>query len=173
MSRFEVEIKINFNSNWGKYECKNASINEIDSLKIRIRSIISYNSNYQVTITSDNESEQSSLISAVKVLFDDTSNYFPGILPEEHSILFDPKDGPIVSNYEVHVKCTNEDDCMKVANFIHYQLAGGEPYKNNKILLSIDDDKKGILLIIDGELCNRPLLIPISDDFVMKSSELY
>ena len=173
MSRYEVEVKINMNDNWGKYKCVNTLNSELTDFIYRTRSIIGGNPYYNVLTPLLEASEQSSLCGATKVVFDDNSGYFPGILTEKHLIAYNPEDGPIVSNYEVHVKANDEADCMKVVYFMHYQFAGGQSYMDNKVFLSIDDDKKGALLIVDGELCDRPLIVPISDNFVIKAYELY
>lgn len=173
MSRYEVEIKINMNDDWGMYECKNTANIELTDFICRVRDIIGDNPHYNVLTPLPETSEQSSLCATTKVVFDDNSGYFPGILTEKHLIAYDPEDGPMISNYEVHVRANDEADCMKVAHFMHYQFAGRQSYVGSKVFLSIDDDKKGVLLIVDGELCDRPLIVPIADDFVIKASELY
>ena len=174
MSRFEVEIKINMNNDgWGKYECENAVTEEIADLDNRLTNIINCNPQYGVIVTPPSELERSSLFAMARVVFDDSSDYFPGIMPDGHLIRYSYEDGPIVSTYEVHVKANDEADCMKVAHFMHYQLAGRQDYADGKIFFNIDDDKRGVLLIIDGDLCNRPLVVPIADDFIIKASELY
>ena len=172
MSRFEVEIKINMNNDgWGKYECENAVTEEITDLNNRLTSIINCNPYYGVVVTPPSELERSSLFATARVVFDNSSDYFPGIVPDGHLVRYSNENGPIVSTYEVHVKANDAADCMKVVHFMHYQLVGRQEYVDSKIFLSTDDDNREALLIIDGDLCNRPLVVPIADDFITMVSE--
>ena len=50
MSRFEVEIKINMNDGWGKYECENAVTEEIADLDNRLTNIINCNPQYGLIV---------------------------------------------------------------------------------------------------------------------------
>ena len=93
MSRYEVEVKINMNDNWGMYECKNTANIELTDFICRVRDIIGGNPYYNVLTTLPETSEQSSLCVITKVIFDDNSGYFPGILTEKRLIAYDPEDG--------------------------------------------------------------------------------
>lgn len=171
MSRFEIQVTINTNTNWGKYENDHTVTFERNKFIERIQGILKCNTHYGVT---DIELiEKTALYAVIKFSFNDDSGYFPGIIAEHHAIPEDPDDGCSVDNYEVHIKCNNEADMLKVGHFTHYQLAGRQEYVDSKIFLHMDEDKFEVILIINGDVNNRPIIVPIADDFVIKASELY
>ena len=175
MSRFEVKITVKFNDNWGKYKYRNVAINEAASLEARLRSIIDCNPDYGVVVASPIALKEPPLSATTYITFDDNAASFPGIFVESYNIPIDLKDGPIISNYEVHVKCNpiNTDECTRVMYFIDHQFHSMQAYKDNKITYATNDDRSEVLLNIDGELCIRPLILPIYDTLIMNIGETY
>ena len=65
---------------------------------------------------------------------------------------------------EVLVKCNNNVDAIKVANFMHYQFAGMPAYGEGDIIVNIDNSS--VLAFIDKKLNIEPDVLFIPDVYL-------
>lgn len=67
---------------------------------------------------------------------------------------------------EILVKCNNNVDANKVANFMHYQFAGMPAYRESDIIIDINKDNNSVLLFIDKKLNIEPDVLFIPDVYL-------
>ena len=67
---------------------------------------------------------------------------------------------------EVLVKCNNNVDAIKVANFMHYQFAGMQAYIDSDVLININNDNNNVLLFIDKKLNMEPDILFMPDAYL-------
>ena len=66
---------------------------------------------------------------------------------------------------EILVKCNNDVDAIKVANFMQYQFAGMPAYGEGDIIVNIDNSS--VLVFIDKKLNIEPDVLFISDVYLI------
>lgn len=66
---------------------------------------------------------------------------------------------------EILVKCNNDVDAIKVANFMQYQFAGMPAYREGDIIVNIDNSS--VLAFIDKKLNIEPDVLFISDVYLI------